>query len=425
MKQISELLILSVFILAAGSCKKEYDCPPLKEVDERASISIRKLKERVPPGISYSYKFGSGDTNLYCLVTCDEQSGNFYQQVFVNDSSGAIQLNLKESGGLHSGDRIRINLNTAYLICANAMIFLDSIDVVKNVVKLSSGNPVIPKSVSLDEVLTGNTLQSQLVSISDAEFRPNNLVPTFADAISRTSVNQTLTTCTSGNMLTLRTSGRASFAGKTLPKGNGTIIGIVSQYNSGMQLSLRNYEDAMMHGPLCGSSPGTITSSTYLIKDFNDMSISSGGWTNYSVINASVNWNPGTSSLTTSAFAKISGYVSGNTYSENWLLSPPVDLAGAKDPVLSFRTAAKFSGTALEVLVSSNYSSGDPNAATWTSLAPGYSLSPSSGDYLWTFSGNVSLKPYKSSTTRIAFRYKSTSSGASSYQLDDILVKEK
>ena len=46
-------------------------------------------------------------------------------------------------------------------------------------------------------------------------------------------------------------------------------------------------------------------------------------------------------------------------------------------------------------------------------------------NYLWTNSGNVSLTAYKSSTTRFAFKYKSTTSGATSYQLDDIVIREK
>lgn len=414
------------------SCKKEYDYPPLKEVNNSAQLPINKLKERLIAPLN-SYKFKGGDTNLYCTVTADELSGNLYQQVFVRDEAGsAIQLNLKESGGLYIGDKIRVNLNNLYLVNANNMIYLDSVDVAKNVVKLSSGNDVTPKKVSLDEILNYSvspthamSLQSQLVEITHVEFRTNTLVPTFADAIGKTSISQTLSTCEAGKLLTLRTSGRSTFAGKSLPKGNGSIIGIVSQYNSTMQLTLRDYREVNMNGPLCATPTNTLNTGTFMAKDFNDLMITSGGWSTYSATNSAVNWLSGTSSLTSSPYARVSGYASGNTNSENWLISPAVNISSAKDPVLSFKTAAKFSGTPLEILVSTDYSTGNPTLATWSSITASCAISPAAGDYLWVNSGYVSLNTFKSAATRIAFKYKSTTAGATSYQLDDVVVKEK
>jgi len=430
---ITNSLKAILFIWIVYSCKKEYDLPPLSEPNDGAKITIKKLKERLTATAVSSYKFKGGDTNLYCNVLSDELSGNFYLQVFVkDDAGGAIQLNLKESGGLRSGDRIRINLNNTYLVSANSMIYLDSIDVAKSVVKLSSGNAVVARPVSFEDIMLYSTspthsesLQSQLIQLNGVEFKTNTLIPTFADAIGKTSVNQTITACESGKSLAVRTSGRSNFAGKLLPGGNGSIVGILTQYNSTMQLTIREYTDVNMKGPLCSTPGNTQTPGTFLYKDFNDNTMNSGGWTSYTVSNSSVNWSIGSSSLTPTLFAKISGYVSGNTNSETWLISPPVNLSAASDPVLSFKTAAKYSGTPLEVLVSANYTSGNPALASWTSLAAGYALSPNSSDYLWTPSGYVSLVSYKSATTVIGFKYKSTTAGATSYQLDDILIKEK
>lgn len=431
MKQFAFIFLLILFFF---SCKKEYDQPPLKEINDGTEISIQKLKERIPAfSTSFAYRFKGGDTNLYCTVISDEVSGNFYQQVFVQDKAGgAIQLNLKESGGLYIGDNIRINLNSIYLISANNMIYLDSVDVSKNVVKLSSGNLALPKPVTLTQILTYSaspghsaSLQSQLVELSGVEFKPNALLPTFADAIGKTTANQTLTTCEPGQTLVLRTSGRSNFAGKVLPNGNGKIIGIVSQYNSSMQLSLRDYKEVSMTGPLCASPVNTNVTTALLYKDFNDNSITSGGWAVYSVSNTAVDWTVSSFSTTSTLFAKISGFSGGtNTNAENWLISPAVNLSNSKNPVLTFQTAAKFTGTVLDVLISTNYTSGNPALASWQSLSPNFALSPSSGNYLWTPSGTVSLSNFKVATTRIAFKYKSTTSGATTYELDDIIVKE-
>lgn len=430
------LIFILAFLIIFSQCKKEYDLPPLKVVNDGARISIKKMKERLKVnGATSSYRFTGGDTNLYCLVLSDEVSGNFYQQIFVRDEAGdAIQLNITESGGIYIGDQIRINLNKLNVVLANSMIYLDSVNIAKSVVKLSSGNTVLPKQVTVSDILTYSasptnsaSSQSQLVQLSGVEFRPNALLPTYADAVGKTSANQTLTACQAGEWLTVRTSGRSNFAGKYLPSGNGSIIGIISQYNSTMQLLIRNYDEVDMNGPLCSSPTNTVNSSAYLYKDFNDYSITSGGWISYSVLNTNVDWSVSSFSTSASPFAKISGFVgSSNTNSENWLISPTINLTAATNPVLSFQTAAKFPGTILDVLVSTNYVSGNPSSSSWTSLAPNYTLSaaPSSGGYVWTPSGNVSLNSFKSANLRLAFKYQSTSTGATTYELDDVVVKE-
>src|SRR5690606_5199133 len=115
-------LFLIVFFVA---CEKKYDSPPLKKINESARLKIADLKARCPMSNSV-FKFGMGDTNLYCTVTMDEVSGNIYKQVFVNDDAGnALMIKLVNSGGLNMGDNIRINLNGALCVSANNMIYLD------------------------------------------------------------------------------------------------------------------------------------------------------------------------------------------------------------------------------------------------------------------------------------------------------------
>ena len=181
------------------ACKKEYDHPPLKTVNEGAKIMIAQLKARVAAASS-SYHFGAGDTSLYGTILADESSGNIYKQSFLLDEAGgAIQLNLLNTGGLAVGDKIRINLNKLWLVNANNMIYIDSVDVGKSVVKQSSGNVVTPKVVTISEVLAGtvptnsNSLQSQLVRIESVEFLEKGLP--FADAIGKQSLNRTLKVC--------------------------------------------------------------------------------------------------------------------------------------------------------------------------------------------------------------------------------------
>jgi hypothetical protein len=65
-----------------------------------------------------------------------------------------------------------------------------------------------------------------------------------------------------------------------------------------------------------------------------------------------------------------------------------------------------------------------PGTATWTQLS-GFALSPNNpGSYLWTASGVISLSSFKQNNVRIAFKYKSTTSGSTTYEVDDVLVRE-
>ncbi|MDO8999469.1 MAG: DUF5689 domain-containing protein [Bacteroidota bacterium] len=409
-------------ILLLNSCKKEFDTPPLKTVNDGAQLSIQQLKARVPSSPS-SFKFGMGDTNLYATIIADETSGNIYKQLFVKDDLGAaIQLNLVNSGGLFVGDRIRINLNKLYVINASSMIYIDSVDIEKSVVKISSGTAVTPKVVTMSEILAGtvptnsNSLQGQLVQINNVEFIPNAIIPTFADAIGKATVNQYIKTCVAGQSLTVRSSGYANFASKLLPTGNGNFVAVVTQYNSTMQLTIRNYNEIQMTGPLCGSGPPP--AGTYLTKNFDDNSITSGGWSSQNV-NGTINWT--TATFGNQTFAKITNFVaSANVPCETWLISPALSLATSTNPILVFQNAYKFAGAPLQAYISTNYTSGAPSTATWTNLP----FTLSSGNYVFVSSGNISLSAYKVNNVRIAFKYSGTSTDGSTWEIDDVLVKE-
>lgn len=425
---MKKIVALSGIILTAAiftACKKKYDTPPLKTVNEGASISINQLKARVPSNSSF-YRFGSGDTNIYATVIGDEVSGNLYKQVFIRDEqNGAIQLNLTNAGGLRIGDKIRINLNNMLLTNVSSMIALDSVDIGKSVVKLSSGNPVTPTEVTIAQIQAGTvpsntatSLQSQLVIIKDAEFLEKNMP--FADAIGKGSINRALKQCNSSSTVTVRTSGYANFASKNTPTGNGTIIALVTQYNNTMQLTIRNYNEIVMNNlgcPILPPPPGT-----FMLKDFNDGSATSGGWSNQNV-SGNINWT--TAALGTWAnkpYGNISNYVNAaNVACESWLISPAVDLTSSTAPILNFMNAYNYTGPALTVWISTNYTSGLPSTASWTQLT----FTASTGGFAFVNSGNISLNAYKTSNVRVAFKYTGTSTSGSTWEIDDVVIKEQ
>ena len=136
------ILYIALFFVAITvsiSCKKEFDNPPVKQIGTGSFINIAGVKAKYRPNINYTFK---GDSNLYCVVTADETSGNLYKDIYVKDATGALHVKLVSSGGLFVGDSIRINLKGVILSEYNKLIQLDSVDTEKSIVKLASGyNP--------------------------------------------------------------------------------------------------------------------------------------------------------------------------------------------------------------------------------------------------------------------------------------------
>ena len=95
-----------------------------------------------------------------------------------------------------------------------------------------------------------------------------------------------------------------------------------------------------------------------------------------------------------------------------------MDLTVSSSPWLAFNNAYNYTGDALEILVSTDYVSGDPNAATWTNLSPVLS----SGGFNWVYSTPLDLSSYITTATRIAFKYTGSSSDGSTWEIDDIEI---
>lgn len=404
---------MTVFI----SCKKTFDLPaPQQEPAVSGYITIDSIYKKfiayykTPPSPSKLFRF-QDDVNLICTVTADETSGNIYKGVYVEDATGGLKINLLNFGGLYVGDKIRINLNGVLLNDYGRVVQLDSLDIIKHVVKLSSGNPVTPTKVTFNQFVFLNgagisPMQSRLVMVDSVEFISSEKGLTFADTSSaKYSLDRTILNANSQQII-VRSSGYANFAKSIIPCGKGSMVAIVGQFNADIQLTIRDFREVKLASGGC----------PLLIKTFNDQSVASGGWSNYNV-SGTINWTFGT--YNGQLYGQASNYVAGsNIACETWLISPPINTSNSASPRFSFQSAYKYTGPALEVYASTNYTSGDPTAATWTLLNP----TLSSGNFAWVNSGNISLNAFKSTNTRIAFKYSGTASAGSTWEIDDIAV---
>lgn len=429
MKKMKNICIVLLAIVALLTSCKKFTEPAKNIIADGPAITIDSIYGRYkahyacPTCTAYGtpsklYKFPN-DVNLTCTVTADEKSGNIYKTVYVKDATGTLQVKLLNGGGLYVGDLIRINLNGVILDDYAKMVQLDSVDIEKRIVKLSSGNVFTPSKSTFNELLTlkptfaGSTsysvvssMQGAVVVLDSVEFNVGSKSQMYADAVNKESIDRTIVN-SAGQSLIVRTSGYAYFASNIIPCGKGKITAVVSQYGSTIQLLIRDFNEVALSSGIC----------PLLVKNFDDNSLTSGGWGTYNVIGANY-WTIGTIN---GIYANASNYINGTNYAcENWLISPSINLTTLTNPALNFSSATKYNGPVIETYVSTNYTSGSPTTATWTLLPATYS----SGDYNWVSSGNIPLNAYKQTNVHIAFKYTGSNSQGATWEIDNIGIIE-
>jgi hypothetical protein len=154
-------------------------------------------------------------------------------------------------------------------------------------------------------------------------------------------------------------------------------------------------------------------------RDFNDYSLSP--MLGYSVIGPDQVWKiDSTHGTSASPCAKMSGYANAaNNLNEDWLITPSMHFDQYTNEVLSFMSSYNYTGDPLVCKISNNYNgTGDPNSFTWTDLAPAWSP----GGWVWTPSGDLDVSGTDGAAVYIAYKYTSTTSASSDWEVDDILV---
>ncbi|MCG8574130.1 MAG: DUF5689 domain-containing protein [Flavobacteriales bacterium] len=400
------LKYLSAFALLAFtvSCKKEYDAPPIQTIPETDVITIDSLRNWQAAEGTVSF---DQDLSVYGIITMDETDGNIYKNIFMQDHTGAINLRILNSGGLYVGDSVRIYLKGCVLSEFSGVLQLDSVDVDNNIVKQSTNVAFAPSPTPITSITTAK--ESELILLENVQFVSSELGSPFADSEGLQSINRTLEDC-DGNTIIVRTSGYSSFADELLPEGNGNITCIVNHFNGEIQLLVRSFSEIQLNGERCAGQ--------ILAKNFDDGSITSGGWT-VEQVTGTPSWYTDDAGGAPNDYGVISNYDgTTNIETESWLISPSVDLSGSSSPYLAFDNAYNYTGDALEVLISTDYVSGAPSTGSWTNLSPILS----SGGWTWVNSTNLDLTAYIGTNVHIAFKYTGSSSSGSTWEIDNIVI---
>ena len=423
MKKYISHLVITLFIGTLNSCNKTYDEPPVIDIPIGDVISISDLKDM----FNGSPLTINSDYSIYGNVTCEETNGNFYKEAYMQDLSGAIKLKLDASGGLYIGDSIRVNLNGVTMSEYGDLIQLENISVDEQIVKIATDKFVSPYVTTINQLNIEDD-QSRLIQLDSVEFQTTGV--TYADAVNLATGERYLNDC-DGNSILVRTSGYANFADDTVASGKGTIIGLFTRYGSTKQFIIRDINEVNMNGDRCsgGSGGGGGTGNYILNKDFNDGSITSGGWGSF--------WTGTTTTENWGEWEIYGGDVASasnfdiNTFTnfacESWLVSPSFDLTGTSSPYLVFDNVTRYNGPGLELYISSDYDgvSNPSQQGTWmdiSSYVPNWDTD--SGDWTFVSSGNIDLTPFISSNLNVAFKYVGSNSDGATWEIDNIIVTD-
>ncbi|MGB3524952.1 MAG: DUF5689 domain-containing protein [Flavobacteriales bacterium] len=427
------LLAVPFLLATAIGCKKEFDTPPVRTLPTGSVITIAQLKAMYQgTPVHFSDSVGAVST-VYAVVTADEQNGNLYKNIYVQDHTGAIAVRLLFSGGLYQGDSIRIYLPGTVLSPYNGLMQIDSVNVDNNVVKQATGVQITPRPTLLSEFTAANfglgaPLQSMIVKLNDVQFVASDTSFTYANAVTQQTLNRKIEDCGSSTPVDVRTSGYANFAGQHVPTGKGTFTGIASWFGSAAQLYIRDINEVQMNGPRCGMASCDPQSS--LNEDFSTVQASTTidleCWLNVFTEGDGIRrWRGGVSGVDRYAEATISSAESGPV--EYWLVTSPITYSSGMSLNFSSAIGSAWKHDGLSVHISTDINLTNAMSvqnAPWQQItAPLAGSATPVGE--WLPSGSIALESFLTPGANfvVGFKYNGTPFTADTpYRIDNVQI---
>lgn len=285
MKKI-KFIALAFLALTLGSCMGDsYADPDLTDkvpaapygnnsLREKNVISIADLKTQFATVIANSsYKLIEKDMMIKAVVTGNDVSGNIYNQVSVQDASGAIIIAINGSGlsgYLPVGQEILVNLKGLYIGSYKKLPQIGGVNTKISDGTLSMGkieravwnqhfkilNPgeadastVEPEEFDKTKLTDKAYMEAnvcKLMTLKKVKFASANGTNVWAPDDTNTSLE--LIDAESGKKisssnLVVRNSGYSKFANEVVPQGVFDIIGIFTRFGDTWQIVLRNTDD--------------------------------------------------------------------------------------------------------------------------------------------------------------------------------------
>lgn len=242
-------LIVSGTAFMSGCVKGDFDTPPVvvPKVDFPANTTIPQLIAMYTGGVVNI----TTDIVVKGLVVANDESGNFYKQIIIQDDTSGLQIQIDQKDLYTTyklGQRVFVkcnglalgqyggNLQLGYNVAGEISripaskladhLFIDSLP------------GIVPAPRLLSIPTLANTYLNMLVKLDGIHFADPGLP--FATPTATTNRNMLDSL---GNILVLRTSNYATFQPRLIPTGTGSVTGVLSIFNSSYQFFIRDLND--------------------------------------------------------------------------------------------------------------------------------------------------------------------------------------
>lgn len=442
MKLLRNISLPLIASLALFACERDYDAPLLTEPEytgPAANITISELRTENAAAADKAPIIITQDQVLKAVITGNDESGNIFKKIYLQDETGAIEMEVDQSSVYNYypvGQTVYVDLNGLSISVygdeqqlghPEGYLFRTPWeDFEKHVSKDGWANPENAKPVVIDDISTINAAPDnykfKLVQFTGVTFQ-NGGKGIFApeDGYGEENI-----TDSHGNTIMIRTSNYASFAGNKLPEGKGNVTGILGRFRGTWQLTLRTANDVSDFtgsneegGNEGGETPSGETKT--LLDEKFDKENGIGNFTieDITLPNGSTYvWTA--SNYKDTYYMMASAFVNGaNQNSESRLISPELDLNGQQNITLTFMHTFKTFGadTHLQDLKLEVKVKGENK---WTEITiPQYSTGT---DNSFVPSGDINLNNFENQIIQFAFHYKSTTENALRWQINNVKV---
>lgn len=259
MKLLRNISLPLIASLALFACERDYDAPLLTEPEytgPAANITISELRTQNAAATDKAPIIITQDQVLKAVITGNDESGNIFKKIYLQDETGAIEMEVDQSSVYNYypvGQTVYVDLNGLSISVYGDEQQLGHPegylyrtpweDFEKHVSKDGWANPENAKPVVIDDISTINAAPDnykfKLVQFTGVTFQ-NGGKGIFApeDGYGEENI-----TDSHGNTIMIRTSNYASFAGNKLPEGKGNVTGILGRFRGTWQLTLRTAND--------------------------------------------------------------------------------------------------------------------------------------------------------------------------------------
>ena len=216
---------------AGGSTGGETPTPPTPPAGG-SSMTIAEV-------LASSGALASGST-IEGIVISNMDLNNLTSKkgMYIQDETAGLQFYLAANHTFAFGDKVQIDLSGVTVGEYNGAVQVSGLALDK-ITKISSGNTVTPKTVSIDEFLA-NKYEGQYIAIEGVQVADADLSKTFVMDGGHTSIT---VEDASGKSFAIFSSKYASYGTQTVPQGSGTIKGISSISKGAMQIIFAQNSD--------------------------------------------------------------------------------------------------------------------------------------------------------------------------------------